>query len=180
LIHPIFFYLHVAQSMDPGTRANIQMQLSVVVQFEAHAVVNFVILQGDMILVHWEGEEASNKTIFNVSAEWIMMRKYSNTGANLKRRESKQRGERARTSIPLLNANLVGARSELRGGQLFQISDRVVWVALDAHLLAESVVQDHLNHGGAGRDSGNDRVCARTAERTKPAQNNRRLDCKSV
>ncbi len=76
------------------------------------------------------------------------MRKYSSTGANLKRRERQERSERAHTSIPLLNANLVGARSELRGGQLFQISDRVVWVALDAHLLAESVVQDHFNHGG--------------------------------
>ena len=44
--------------------------------------------------------------------------------------------------IPLLDAQLLGSCARLRREQLLQIAHRVVWVALDADLLAEAVVAD--------------------------------------
>lgn len=70
-------------------------------QFETHAVVNFVILQCDVILVN---------------------------------------------SIPLLDFELFGARTKLRCSQLFQIPDRIIFVALNSHFLSQAIVQDHFNH----------------------------------
>jgi hypothetical protein len=48
--------------------------------------------------------------------------------------------------VPLLDADLLGARARLRRHQLLEVADGVVLVALDAHLLAETVVQHHLDH----------------------------------
>lgn len=51
------------------------------------------------------------------------------------------------------------SRTCLRGNELLQVSDGVVRVALDAHLLAQAIVADHLNHpraanGAAGACGG--------------------------
>ena len=45
-----------------------------------------------------------------------------------------------------LDPDLVGARPRLRRHQPLQVADRVVLVALDAHLLPQAVVQHHLDH----------------------------------
>lgn len=48
--------------------------------------------------------------------------------------------------VPLLKADLLGARSRLGRDELLEVPDGVVGVALDPHLLAQAVVAHHLNH----------------------------------
>jgi hypothetical protein len=51
-----------------------------------------------------------------------------------------------------LQAKLFGARSELRGGELLEVANGVVFVALDTDFFAQSIVQDYFNHGYCGID----------------------------
>ena len=60
--------------------------------------------------------------------------------------------------VPLLQADLLGARARLRGNELLEVADRVVHVALDAHLLAQTIVAHNLYHG----------PLTRRGRRTKP------------
>jgi len=48
--------------------------------------------------------------------------------------------------VPLLDADLLGARPRLRRHQLLEVADGVVLVALHPHLLPQAVVQHHLDH----------------------------------
>lgn len=48
--------------------------------------------------------------------------------------------------VPLLDADLLRPRAHLRRHELLEVPHRVVLVALDADLLAQAVVQDHLDH----------------------------------
>lgn len=48
--------------------------------------------------------------------------------------------------VPLLDADLVGSCARLSRHQLLQVADGVIVVALHAHLLPQSIVQNHLNH----------------------------------
>lgn len=73
----------------------------IVVELETHAVVDFIVPEGDVILVD---------------------------------------------GVPLLNSDFVGASAGLGRHQLLEVADRVVAVALDAHLLPQPVVQNHLYH----------------------------------
>ena len=73
----------------------------VVVELEAHAVMDLVVPEGDVVLLD---------------------------------------------GIPLLDADLVGARAGLSGRQLLQVSDGVVVVALHPNLLPQPIVQHHLYH----------------------------------
>lgn len=75
--------------------------LSIVVELEAHAIMNLVILEGDVVLVD---------------------------------------------GVPLLNPDLLGPSTRLRGDKLLQVADCVVIVALHSDLLPQTVVQHHLNH----------------------------------
>ena len=77
------------------------MEDLVVVEFEAHAVVDLVVAEGDVVLVD---------------------------------------------VVPLLDADLIGARARLRRHQLLQVSDCVVVVALHPNLLPQPIVQHHLYH----------------------------------
>ena len=51
--------------------------------------------------------------------------------------------------VPLLDANLIRSRACLCSYQLLQVADCVVLVALDTDLLAETVVENDLNHAVA-------------------------------
>ena len=45
-----------------------------------------------------------------------------------------------------LHANLLRARANLGCNQLLQVANGVVLIALYAHLLAQTVIQNHFNH----------------------------------
>lgn len=49
--------------------------------------------------------------------------------------------------VPLLDAYLVGAGAGLGGDELLEVSDSVVVVALDAHLLSQTIVEHNFDHG---------------------------------
>lgn len=51
--------------------------------------------------------------------------------------------------VPFLDPQLLGPRARLRCQQLFEVADRVVCVALDADLLAKTIVADDLDHAWA-------------------------------
>lgn len=48
--------------------------------------------------------------------------------------------------VPFLDPDFLRSRPDLRSDELLQIADGVVFVALDADLLAQTVVQNHFNH----------------------------------
>ena len=48
--------------------------------------------------------------------------------------------------VPLLEDNLVPAGSGLGGDELLEVADGVVFVALDSHLLAQSVINGNFDH----------------------------------
>lgn len=48
---------------------------------------------------------------------------------------------------PFLNANLVGPRAELGGRELLHIAYCIVRIALHADFFAQTIVENHFNHG---------------------------------
>ena len=53
-------------------------------------------------------------------------------------------------SVPLLQDNLVPFGARLSRDQLFEVAHGVILVALDPHLLAQTIVDCDLNHCGRG------------------------------
>ena len=49
-------------------------------------------------------------------------------------------------SVPFLDPDLIGSGAGLGSHQLFEVPYRIIFIAFYSHLLAQSVVQDHLYH----------------------------------
>jgi len=48
--------------------------------------------------------------------------------------------------VPLLQDDFLVPGSCLRGNEFFEVSNCVLWIALDPHFFAKSVINNHLDH----------------------------------
>ena len=97
----------------------------IVVQLQAHSIVNFVVFQGDVIL----------------SIQWMCVSK-RNSRIMTKRTYLKY-------CVPFLDTNFLWSGSYLRGDEQFEIPNCVVFIAFHANFLAQSVVAHHFDHSFA-------------------------------
>lgn len=102
----------------------------VVIKLEAHAVVDLVVLERDVVLVDRVPLLRTRRALVKIVCA------------------------RCTARSACLDAKLLSLRTTLRRKQLLQIAHRILRVALDANLLAEPIVTDHLDHdveaGGGG------------------------------
>jgi len=112
-----------------------ECRCSDVVQLQAHAVVNFVVLQSDVVL-----ENAVPARQVNKRESWKeQSTRESSANTSTTRRQSS-------SNVPLLKPDFFGARACLRRNELLQIADGVIGIALDSNFLAQTVVAHNLDH----------------------------------
>jgi hypothetical protein len=129
------------------------MRALVVVELQTHPILDFIILPVRTRGTHHVRETCTFARSRALSAKYTKSRPVrggsGRTGVHDSRMEGNMNLERdviLVDVVPLLKADLLGARSRLGRDELLEVADGVVGVALDPHLLAQAVVAHHLNH----------------------------------